>query len=91
VEATSCGAGGGYARGSVAVMSIQPPIPSGTMDTAARLAEQHDARTLAAAIATRLVADGRAELAAVLTSLLAEAGIIDGNPGNPHVPSPVGR
>lgn len=58
-----------------------------TADPAA-LARDHDAPTLAAALAVRLLADGRAELAAALTALLNEAAAVDPVPPNPHRQEP---
>ena len=45
---------------------------------------QHDARTLAAALCARLVAEKRPELAKEIESMLARAGFIDPNPADPH-------
>jgi hypothetical protein len=50
---------------------------------ASALAREHGAVTLAEALAARLLADGRAELAAALASLLNGAAI-DPNPPDPH-------
>jgi hypothetical protein len=46
----------------------------------ARLAREHDAPTLAAALVARLRADGRPELAAALVSMLS----LNPNPPSPH-------
>jgi hypothetical protein len=58
--------------------------------TAAALAQEHDAGTLAEALCARLAADGRAELAAAVASLLApgeDAGLIDPVQPHPHRPA----
>lgn len=70
-------------------MVNKSPIAPGTTDIAVRIAEEHDARTLAAALVARLHTDGRAELAdAVVAALSGDAGgIILGGPGNPHHPT----
>jgi hypothetical protein len=52
-------------------------------DTAACLAREHDARTLAAALVARLRADGRTELADAVVAML-PGGFIDGTPPHPH-------
>lgn len=64
-------------------MSIQAPAPPPPV---ARLASEYDAATLAGALAARLLADGRAELAAGLRALLSGSavGIIDPHPVDPH-------
>lgn len=68
-------------------MSTHPPDAD---TTTARLAREHDAPTLAAALVARLRADGRAELAAVVVAALSgDAGphddpILDPNPLHPH-------
>ncbi len=56
------------------------------LDDAARLAHEHDAATLAAALVARLRLDGRTEHAhAVFAMLSGEAvGILNPNPPDPH-------
>ena len=51
--------------------------------TVAALARDHDAVTLAEALAARLLAEGRAELARVVAGLLNGAAV-DPNPPDPH-------
>jgi hypothetical protein len=63
------------------------PLASQPIDPTARIAEAHDARTLAAALVARLRADGREALAVAVAVALEDSGIIDGNPGHPHVPA----
>jgi hypothetical protein len=55
-----------------------------TDTAAARLAREHDARTLAAALLARLRADGRGTLAATLAAVFGEGGIIDPIPRKPE-------
>jgi hypothetical protein len=64
-------------------MSIEAPAPP---HPAARLAAEYDAPTLAGALVARLLADGRAELAAGLRALLSggAVGIIDPTPPYPR-------
>jgi hypothetical protein len=69
-----------------------PASPEGAPTPAARLAAEHDAQTLAAALRTRLVADGRGDLAGrVAVALEGELGPVapldlDPTPPHPHRP-----
>jgi hypothetical protein len=75
------GARGGAGR--LRAMSNQSPILDATI---ARLAQEHDAPTLAAALVARLRADGRADGATALVATLDDQGIIIAGPPNPHSP-----
>jgi hypothetical protein len=70
-------------------MASQSPIAPGAPDAAARLAHEHDVSTLAAALVARLLADGRADVAAAVVTALAagDDGIIIAGPPNPHRPA----
>ena len=65
-------------------MLLSPPDPRKPSPTVAALIEQHDARTLAAALLARLAADGSAAVAAPLAKALTEAGFLDPTPPHPH-------
>lgn len=62
-------------------MSATDPNPHRVFDD---LAAQHDARTLAAALCARLMAEKLPELAKEIESVLVRAGFIDPNPADPH-------
>jgi hypothetical protein len=64
--------------------SPDPAAPAASPDVAEALAQAHDARTLAAALVVRLVADGMHEAAEAVRAMLGVAeGIIDPNPPGP--------
>ena len=65
--------------GRLRAMSTQPPALDATI---ARLAREHDAPTLAAALVARLHAEGRTELEAAIGALF-PALTIDPNPPHP--------
>jgi hypothetical protein len=62
------------------IRAVETPSP------ADRLAADHDAATLAAALVARLRAAGRADLAGAVVALLgsADAAFLDPTPPNPH-------
>jgi hypothetical protein len=61
------------------------PAPTDTDTAPARLAQEHDARTLAAALVARLRADGREELAGAIVPLFSgEGALIGSTPPHPH-------
>ena len=65
-------------------MATTPSGPRKPSPVVAALIEQHDARTLAAALLARLTVDCRAALVVPLVNTLTKAGFIDPTPPHPH-------
>ena len=54
------------------------------MEKDPRALAQYDARTLAAALRSRLIEEKRPEVAKELETMMTKAGFIDPNPPHPH-------